>query len=239
MIKVQNYHEMSMKAAQIVIDSLKNKQINVLGFATGGTPEGFYKYFVQNLKQEQLSLKDLHTVNLDEYIGLSENNPNSYHHYMEKHLFQFLNLKKDQTHLPNGNAENITGECKRYEQLIQDLGGINLQLLGVGSNGHIGFNEPGSSFHGRTQVVDLAPSTIEANARYFTDEKDVPNKAITMGIQTIMESKSILLLASGAEKAEAIYQLMHGAVNDKFPVTILQKHPSLIIIADQEARSLL
>lgn len=238
-MKARDYSDMSEMAAEIVFKLLIDNERKVLGLATGGTPEGFYRFLVKKIQANSVPLNDLYTVNLDEYIGLSAEDPNSYHQYMKENLFQYLQISKGQTHLPNGDAEDIIQECTRYEQLIHGLGGIDLQVLGVGSNGHIGFNEPGSSFEGRTQVVDLATSTVEANARFFENEDEVPRQAITMGIKTIMESKNILLLASGVEKAEAIYQLVHGEVTEDCPVTVLQKHSNVTVIADEKAGSLL
>ncbi len=237
-MKVENYQNMSEKGAQFILEKLINREVNVLGLATGGTPVGLYEHLIKKIHNKGLSLSHLHTVNLDEYIGLAADDPNSYHQYMEDVLFKHIDIPSNNAHLPHGDAENVTYECERYEQLIHQLGGVDLQLLGIGNNGHIGFNEPGSPFDGRTMVVDLAPSTIEANGRYFKDPNNVPRQAITMGIKTIMDSKSILLLASGVEKAEAIKELIEGEVSEKTPATVLQKHPNITIIADEEALSL-
>jgi len=237
-IKARDYENMSELGAQFLVDKLKGGEVEVLGLATGGTPVGLYKRLIKKVNDEKLSLSHLHTVNLDEYIGLSADDPNSYHQYMETVLFKHIDIPKDQVQLPNGYAKDVSSECERYEQLIDHLGGVDLQLLGIGNNGHIGFNEPGSSFESRTKVVDLAPSTIEANARYFSSDNKVPRQAITMGIKTIMESKSILLLASGKEKAKAVAELIQGEVSEASPATVLQKHPNITLIADEEALSL-
>ncbi|PYZ92071.1 glucosamine-6-phosphate deaminase [Salipaludibacillus keqinensis] len=237
-IRARDYEDMSEKASQLVVDKINESNVNVLGLATGGTPVGLYKRLIKKINKGKASFSNIHTVNLDEYIGLSADDPNSYHRYMDDVLFKHINIPKSQTHLPNGDAEDVQLECLRYEALIHELGGVDLQLLGIGNNGHIGFNEPGSSFSGRTQVVELAPSTIEANARYFSDEEMVPRQAITMGIQTIIESKGILLLASGLDKAEAIQELIEGEVSESCPATVLQKHSDLTIIADEQALSL-
>jgi len=237
-IKARDYENMSELGAQFLVDKLKGGEVEVLGLATGGTPVGLYKRLIKKINDEKLSLSHLHTVNLDEYIGLSADDPNSYHQYMETVLFKHIDIPKDQVQLPNGYAKDVSSECERYEQLIDHLGGVDLQLLGIGNNGHIGFNEPGSSFESRTKVVDLAPSTIEANARYFSSDNKVPRQAITMGIKTIMESKSILLLASGKEKAKAVAELIQGEVSEASPATVLQKHPNITLIADEEALSL-
>ncbi|MDQ0256085.1 glucosamine-6-phosphate deaminase [Evansella vedderi] len=237
-IGVKDFNEMSKRAAQFVYEDLVNRRIKVMGMATGGTPIGFYKQLVRLYKKGDFSFKGIQTVNLDEYVGLSPENPNSYHQYMYQHLFQHIDIQRDQTHLPNGAAEDLERECVRYEQLIEELGGIDLQLLGIGENGHIGFNEPGTSFHSNTHVVNLTTATREANARYFNDRREVPKQAITMGIDTIMKSKKILLLASGKEKAQAIYRLLYDKVDESCPATILQRHPNITIIADNEALSL-
>ncbi|MCE7794100.1 glucosamine-6-phosphate deaminase [Salipaludibacillus sp. CUR1] len=236
-IKAENYNDMSEKAARFIFERLVRGEVKVLGLATGGTPVGLYKRLIKHINDKNLSLSALHTVNLDEYVGLSDEDPNSYHQYMEDELFKHIQIPRSQTHLPHGDAEDSEAECTRYEKLIKDLGGVDLQLLGIGQNGHIGFNEPGSSFSGRTAVVDLAPSTIEANARYFTDKNKVPRKAITMGIGTIIESRSILLLASGKDKAEAVKKMIEGEVTEQTPATILQNHQDLTVIADKEALS--
>lgn len=237
-IKANDYEDMSELGALFLIDKIKNEEVEVIGLATGGTPVGLYKRLIRKVYKEKMTLSHLHTVNLDEYIGLSAEDANSYHQYMDDALFKHIDIPKDHQHLPNGDADDISMECERYEQLIQHLGGVDLQLLGIGDNGHIGFNEPGSSFNGKTKVVDLAPSTIEANARYFSDRNDVPLQAITMGVKTIMESKSILLIASGEEKAAAVKDLIQGQVSEDSPATVLQTHPNITIIADEEALSL-
>ncbi len=237
-IKANNYENMSNLAANILLEKIIKGQKLVLGLATGGTPVGLYNILIKQLSKDKLSLKHLHTVNLDEYIGIPIDHPQSYHQFMDENLFNHIDIPKSQTHLPNGEVSDLEKECERYEALIDELGGIDLQLLGVGSNGHIGFNEPGTSFESRTHVVKLAASTREANSRFFADEAEVPKESITMGIDTIMRSKEILLLASGKDKAEALYQLILGN-EDKFcPVTVLKKHPNLTVIADKDALSL-
>ncbi|UTR13364.1 glucosamine-6-phosphate deaminase [Salipaludibacillus sp. LMS25] len=236
-IKVANYEAMSVQGAHHILTHLITKQINVLGLATGGTPEGLYRTLREKINEKALSLNHLHTVNLDEYIGLPADSPASYHHYMHDIFFKYIAIPTENTHLPNGNAPDVVEECAHYEKVIESLGGVDLQLLGIGHNGHIGFNEPGSPFNGRTRIVDLAPSTIEANARYFSSKKDVPRQAITMGIENIMESRHILLLASGKEKADAVKALIEGNVSEEIPATILQHHPNLTIIADEAALS--
>ncbi|MCR6109374.1 glucosamine-6-phosphate deaminase [Bacillus sp. A301a_S52] len=236
-IKVADYEAMSIQGADYILNQLLTKQLNVLGLATGGTPEGLYQTLREQIVGKALSLKHLHTVNLDEYIGLPADSPASYHYYMHDIFFKYIPIPKENTHLPNGDVLNVLEECTRYEKMIASLGGVDLQLLGIGQNGHIGFNEPGSPFNGRTRIVDLAPSTIEANARYFSSKSDVPRQAITMGIKTIMESRQILLLASGKEKAEAVKALIEGDQSEDIPATVLQDHPHLTVIADEAALS--
>lgn len=235
-IKLENEQEVSSSAAEMVFKKLQEKSINVLGLATGGTVIGFYQYLTEKIAEHQLSLSWLKTVNLDEYIGLENKHPNSYHQFMEKHLFQFVDIPPEQCFLPNGEADSPDKEAEKYEELVTDLG-VDLQILGVGVNGHIGFNEPGSAFHGKTRVVDLAASTIEANARFFEEGEEVPEKAITMGISTIMQSKQIILLASGKEKAAAVKEIISGEIREEVPGTVLQRHPDVTVIADEEALS--
>lgn len=236
-LEVENYQQMSEKAANIMFQYVAEGKKAVLGLATGGTPVKTYDLLVSRIQNEKTDLSHVHTVNLDEYIGLDEKHPQSYHHFMEEHLFQHVPIPKKQTHLPNGNAEDLNEECIQYEQIIESLGGVDIQLLGIGANGHIGFNEPGTPFDQKTHLVDLAPSTREANARFFASLDEVPKKAITMGIATIMNSKNILLLASGESKADALKQLIEGSVSEACPATVLQEHPSLTIIADEAALS--
>ncbi|WP_051302001.1 glucosamine-6-phosphate deaminase [Salibacterium aidingense] len=234
-IPVNNYQEMSDLAAELFIQEIKNDPEVVLGLATGGTPEATYRSLIQ--KSQDLDLSRIHTFNLDEYEGLSPSHPNSYHRYMAERLFEPLQLKASQTHLPRGDAADLENEAERYEQLIQEKGGVDVQLLGIGENGHIGFNEPGTSFTSRTHIVDLNPSTREANARYFEKKENVPNRAITMGIASIMDSRRIILLASGERKKQAMAKLLNEEKTQDFPASILQDHPYVTIIADEPALS--
>jgi glucosamine-6-phosphate deaminase len=239
LIEAKDYQDMSRKAADIIIDQVKKKPNSVLGLATGGTMIGTYAALVDDYKQNGTSYQQIKTVNLDEYIGLKPEHPNSYHYYMNEHFFNHVDIPKGQTDLPNGLAKDIEAECQRYESLIEQIGGMDLQLLGIGQNGHIGFNEPGTSFESTTHVVELALSTRQANSRFFNRFEEVPTHAITMGIATIMKSKKILLLASGPKKAPIIAELFAGKVTTQIPASILNKHPNVIVIADQEALSLL
>ncbi|TSB47346.1 glucosamine-6-phosphate deaminase [Alkalicoccobacillus porphyridii] len=236
-IEVQNYDQMSQQAAKIIIETVQDRPQTVLGLATGGTPLGTYTYLVRDHQLNGTSYKQVHTVNLDEYVGKAPSDEQSYSYYMNKHLFEPANIPKTQTYLPNGLAANLEEEAERYTHTLQSLGGVDLQLLGIGKNGHIGFNEPGTSFDSETHVVQLTPSTRQANAKYFSSESEVPTQAITLGIATIMKAKRILLIVSGIEKAEILYQCLYGQIDEQIPASILQKHPHVTIIADQEALS--
>jgi len=234
-IEVKDYQEMSRKAAEYLIEKVRKiKNIN-LGLATGGTPVGTYTNLIKDHKQNGTSYQGVTTFNLDEYVGLSGDNPNSYRYYMNDQLFNHIDIDKSNTYIPRGDAKYMQKECTNYEKRLADHGGIDLQILGIGSNGHIGFNEPGTSFDSTTHIVDLALSTREANARYFNSLEEVPTKAITMGISTIMKSKEILLLISGENKSEALYNLLYGEVDERFPASVLRNHPFVTIIADKAA----
>ncbi|MFU7590507.1 MULTISPECIES: glucosamine-6-phosphate deaminase [unclassified Priestia] len=236
-IQVKNYSEMSAKAADMLISKLHEKPNMNLGLATGGTPKGLYDRLIQDHKEHGTSYKQVTSFNLDEYVGMKPQDPNSYHYYMADALFNHIDIDVSNTHVPNGLADTPEEECRRYDEMIQNHGGIDLQILGIGQNGHIGFNEPGTSFNSPTHIVTLEESTRKANARYFNSLDEVPTQAITMGIESIMKSKEILLLISGEAKAEAMYQLLNGEITEKFPASILKKHHSVTIIADQEALS--
>ncbi|UOE93770.1 glucosamine-6-phosphate deaminase [Alkalihalobacillus sp. LMS39] len=234
-VETKDYVAMSEAVAHIVIDQLKRKPNSVLGLATGGTPKGTYDKLIQAYQKGIVSFAQATTFNLDEYVGLASSNENSYHYYMNKLFFSNIDIELDHCHIPNGVAMDLQAECNRYEQLIESSGGIDLQILGIGKNGHIGFNEPGTSFHSRTHVVDLAESTRKANARYFPHVDDVPTQAITAGIETIMQSDKVVLLISGNEKAKAFEQLMKGDIQESFPASVLRKHANVTIVADEQA----
>jgi len=234
-IQVKNYEEMSKEAAKYLIEKIRNTPNMVLGLATGGTPEGLYKNMINDHHEYHTTYNNITTFNLDEYIGLDRSNENSYRYFMNSILFNHIDIDLAKTYVPSGMAEDSNKECEVYEQLIRDHGGVDLQLLGIGGNGHIGFNEPGTSFQSRTHVVKLAPATRNDNARFFEKLEDVPTEAITMGIETIMESKEILLLASGEGKQEAMRRLLSGEVTEDFPASILNNHPNVTIIADEAA----
>ncbi|MEH7883468.1 glucosamine-6-phosphate deaminase [Bacillus sp. JJ1609] len=239
LIKTSTYEELSlMAAAQIISKIHANQRLN-LGLATGSTPTGVYKRLIQDHDENTTSYKQVNTFNLDEYIGISKKDPNSYHYFMCENLFDHIDIPLDHTHIPDGTAEDLDEECRRYEQFIQEHGGIDLQILGIGQNGHIGFNEPGTPFGSRTHIINLAESTRMANSRFFESLEDVPTQAITMGIASIMESKEIFLLVSGASKAEALARLVNGEVSEQFPASVLKNHQNVTIFADKEASALL
>ncbi|MFB4161277.1 glucosamine-6-phosphate deaminase [Geomicrobium sp. JSM 1781026] len=232
---MKDYEEMSGAAAEQIAKKMLHNPKIVLGLATGGTPEGMYRYLVEKYYRRELSFQHATTFNLDEYIGLNDDHPLSYHAYMKKHLFDHVDVRTDHTHLPNGKARDIEQECLNYEQQIQLSGGIDLQILGLGHNGHIGFNEPNTSFDSRTHRIELDEQTREANARYFDTLEEVPSEAITMGISTILEAKEILVLVSGADKAEAVRKMISEAPNPNHPATVLQNHPKVTLFIDEAA----
>ncbi|MDD9149542.1 glucosamine-6-phosphate deaminase [Sporolactobacillus sp. CQH2019] len=238
-VSAANKEEMSRKAAQIIVDLIHVKPSAILGLATGSTPEGTYRFLADDRRKKGTDYQKVRTVNLDEYAGLKPEDPNSYHAYMEGHFFRYVNIPSDQHFLPNGTADSLDEGCKAYDRLIERMGGVDLQLLGIGRNGHIGFNEPGTPFDAGTHVVKLTESTRQANARFFGSIQEVPEKAITMGIGTILKSKAILLLASGPSKAEAIAKLLSATAPDTdFPASALLRHPNVTVIADTDAMSL-
>ncbi|MED0659915.1 glucosamine-6-phosphate deaminase [Bacillus smithii] len=237
-VKVANYEEMSQKAADCIIRQVKEKPDSVLGLATGGTVTGTYQLLAKDHQKNGTSYRQILTVNLDEYIGISSEHEQSYHFYMKKRLFDHIQIPPENTYLPDGQAEDLEEECKRYDERIESLGGIDLQLLGIGVNGHIGFNEPGTPFDSKTHIVELSESTRKANARFFNTLEEVPKKAITMGIETIMKSKKILLLASGLKKAPIIRKLFQEGITEEIPASVLKKHENVVLIADEEALSL-
>ncbi|WP_449621260.1 glucosamine-6-phosphate deaminase [Robertmurraya sp. Marseille-Q9965] len=235
LITVKNYDEMSQKASSYILDLIQSKEKPVLGLATGSTPEGLYQYLIKAYKEGKASFNHVTTFNLDEYVGIERTDANSYYSFMQENFFKHVDISPNQTFLPNGKAEDLQAECEKYEKLISSASQIDIQVLGLGLNGHIGFNEPGTSFSIRTHVVDLEESTREANSRFFESIDEVPTQAITMGIGTIMESKMILLLVSGEQKAEALVRLFTSEVSEEFPASILQNHPNVVIIADEAA----
>lgn len=235
--EAKDYEDMSRKAANILSAQVIMKPDCVLGLATGSTPIGTYKQLVEGYEKGDIDFSEITTVNLDEYKGLERSNDQSYYYFMNEHFFSKVNVDKDKTHLPDGTVADSEKECVAYEALIQDLGGVDLQLLGMGHNGHIGFNEPGDQFDKGTHCVDLQPSTIEANKRFFASADDVPKQAYTMGIQTIMRAKKILILVSGEEKADIVAKAFWGPITPQVPASILQLHNDVILVADEAALS--
>lgn len=233
----ENYAAMSRRAANIISAQVITKPDSVLGLATGGTPVGAYQQLVEWYKKGDLSFAEIRSVNLDEYYGLSPWHEQSYRYFMQSNLFDHIDIRPENTHVLNGLADNAQRECERYNQLIRDLGGIDLQLLGMGHNGHIAFNEPGDDFGLETHLVTLTDRTIDANTRFFERREDVPRQALTMGIKNIMRARRILMVVSGAEKAETVYKAFCGPVTKEVPASVLQLHPDVTLVGDRDALS--
>jgi glucosamine-6-phosphate deaminase len=238
-ILAENYDLMSEKAAGFIAAQIYTKPNSVLGLATGSTPIGVYSNLIKWHKQGYLSFKECNTVNLDEYCGLPADHPQRYAYFMNEYLFQHIDIKRENTHFLNGLCEDAEAECAAYDQLIESLGGIDFQLLGIGNNGHIGFNEPDTCYHMNTNRVNLTPSTIQANSRFFGREEDVPKQAYTMGLRPIVQAKQVLMVVSGKHKAETIYQSLFGPVTPMVPGSILQVVPNLIVCGDADALSII
>lgn len=234
---VEDYNELSKKAAEILKGEIKNKKDLILGLATGSTPEGMYAELVKMYDNNELDFSEVTTFNLDEYYGLEQDHPQSYYYFMQKHLLSKVNVKKENINIPCGTTNDVNSTSCEYDDKIEKAGGIDIQVLGIGVNGHIGFNEPGDVFVGETHLVDLTPETLDANARFFTSFEEVPKEAITMGMKSIINAKKIVLLASGENKAEAIRMTLEGPITPKVPASILQLHNNLIVIVDKEAGS--
>lgn len=237
-IFTEDYDELSEKAFEIMKDVVKINPYTVLGLATGTTPLGVYKRLIADHLKNGTSYKHIRAVNLDEYKGLSAIHPQSYAYFMRKNLFENIDIDLDNTYIENGTAEDESAECKRYDKLLKLLP-RDLQLLGLGENGHIAFNEPNTPFDSTTHIVNLTESTIKANSRFFNDISDVPKQAFTMGMKSIMQAKKILILASGEIKAKAVYKTVKGEVNVNCPASILQKHPDCTLVVDKSAGKLL
>lgn len=235
--KTKNYDEMSQKAAMVIAAQVIAKPDCVLGLATGSTPIGTYKRLVEMYEAGDLDFSEVTTVNLDEYKGLPRENDQSYYYFMHDNLFDHVNLGKDSSFLPDGTEADSEKACKEYEEIVRSVGGADLQLLGMGHNGHIGFNEPADHFPVETHCVDLTESTIQANKRFFESEADVPRQAYTMGIGTIMSAKKILIVVSGEEKAETVKKAFFGPVTPEVPASILQLHQDVVLVADEAALS--
>jgi glucosamine-6-phosphate deaminase len=237
-IITENYEEMSKVAAQILIDIVKNNPNAVLGLATGSSPIGTYKNMIKDCKENGTSYKNVHTVNLDEYVGLTADHNQSYAYFMRDNLFNHIDIDINNTNLPCGSATDLQKECDRYNALLEKLI-PDVQVLGLGSNGHIGFNEPNTPFGSVTQLVDLTESTIKDNSRLFDSIDEVPRQALSMGVKNIMQAKSILMVVSGKNKAEAVKGMVKGEVTPALPASVLQLHPNVTIVCDKDAASLL
>ncbi len=229
-IEAKDYADLSRKAANVISAQVILKPHAVLGLATGSTPVGTYKQLIEWYKKGDIDFSAVKSINLDEYVGLMGDNEQSYCYFMNENLFRHININLEHTYVPNGVAADPEEECRRYDALIEEVGGIDLQLLGIGHNGHIGFNEPGQAFEKTTHIVKLGESTIQANARFFESIDDVPRQAITMGIKSIMQAKKLLLIANGPDKKEIVEKALYGPVTPSVPASILQFHPNLTVI---------
>jgi len=239
LIIAKDYEEMSREASKIIANEIKKNPSTVLGLATGSTPIGTYEELVRLYRQKELDFSKVVTFNLDEYYGLTPDNPQSYRYFMDHHLFNHVNIAPENIHIPDGTANDVEYECKKYEEEIEKFGGIELQLLGIGPNGHIGFNEPDEELQVNTHITDLTEATIQANSRFFASMDEVPKKAITMGIGAIMKAKKILLLANGKGKSKIMAELLNKkTVSTKVPASILHLHKDVTVIIDEEAASL-
>lgn len=235
----RTYEEMSSQAAIMVKDRLSKKSNFVLGLATGSTPLGLYKELIRYHKEESLSFKTVKTFNLDEYYGLAPEHDQSYRYFMNVNLFNHIDIDKSNTYVPDGKAKNIEQFCLEYENKIRNAGGIDLQVLGIGSDGHIGFNEPGSSLMSRTRLVTLDEQTIKDNSRFFSKIEDVPTFAVTMGVGTVLETKEVIILAGGRNKAEVVAKAIEGPLTSMVTASALQMHHRVTVFLDEEAASLL
>ena len=237
-VVLDNYNEVSVKAAQLVEAQILENDHSVLGLATGSTPLGLYEQLVEGVTSRGISYKNVRTINLDEYLGLDKGHPESYRTFMSDNLFNKIDIVTENTYIPDGISDSAEEECLRYEQVIDSVGPIDLQILGIGKNGHIGFNEPGTDSNSLTHVVELVESTRESNARFFPSIDEVPTHAITTGIRSILKSKKIILMASGKDKAEAVKTLLSKDVNERFPASILWNHDNVTLLVDQDAYEL-
>lgn len=231
--------ELNEAGAGILTGLVQTNPRAVLGLATGGTPVGIYEEIVRTFRKGMVSFKSATTFNLDEYVGIPEDHPESYHAYMRKHLFDHVDLDPRRTHIPNGNAKDLERECARYNQLLEDAKQIDLQLLGLGHNGHIGFNEPDHALISGTHIVKLREETRRANARFFNSLDEVPTHALTMGVGTILKAKMILLVVRGADKAEIVRRALKGPITTECPASLLQTHPHVVVLLDSESGRLL
>ena len=238
-IIARDYSEQCSAAADIIEGIVRAKPDCCLGLATGSSPVGMYKELARRCAEEGLDFSRVHSVNLDEYIGLAPEHDQSYRYFMNTNLFDHVNIDKTRTYVPNGLEEDSDKACADYNEIIRSVGGIDIQLLGIDGNGHIGFNEPGEAFEKETHCVDLTESTIKANARFFESMDEVPKQAYTMGIKNIMAAKKILLVATGSAKADALYKSLYGPITPNVPASILQLHQDVTVVADEDALSLI
>ncbi len=238
-IKTENYDHMSRIAANYIAAQITLKPDSVLGLATGSSPIGIYKELIRRYQAKDLDFSNVTSINLDEYRGLSPENEQSYRYFMDTNLFSHINIQKNRTFIPNGLEPDPQKACADYDQILEDCGGIDLQLLGLGNNGHIGFNEPADYYEKGTHCVNLTQSTIDANSRFFDSMDQVPRQAYTMGIQSIMKARKILLIISGGKKAEIVKEAFFGPITPKVPASVLQLHNDVTIVADSDALSLL
>ena len=234
-IKAKDYYDMSRKAANIISAQIIMKPDCILGLATGSTPIGVYEQLVEWYGKGDLDFSQVTTINLDEYKGIPKEDPNSYYYFMNDKLFDKVNIRKDHTYLPDGMEPDSAVACQNYDSIIHSLGGADLQLLGLGHNGHIGFNEPGIAFEKETYCVNLSDQTIKANMRFFAEEKDVPRQGYTMGIKSIMSARKILVVVSGSDKAEILKKAFYGPITPAVPASVLQLHNDVTVIADEAA----
>ncbi len=236
-IKAKDYNDMSRKAANIISAQVIMKPNCVLGLATGSTPIGTYAQLVDWYRKGDLDFSEVTTVNLDEYKGLTRENDQSYYYFMNENLFSKVNINLERTFLPDGTEPDSDKACRDYNKVIADVGGVDLQLLGLGHNGHIGFNEPGMAFEAETHCVNLTESTMKANQRFFASMEDVPRQAYTMGIKTIMQAKKILIVVSGADKAAIVKEAFFGPITPQVQASVLQLHNDVTLVADEAALS--
>lgn len=236
-IAVKNYEEMSSTACNLLVEKINQIDYPVLGLATGSTPEGLYQLLIEKFNNNEVSFKNIKSFNLDEYVGLKRDNPNSYYYYMNNNFFRLIDISDRNINIPNGLAENLQKECVEYEKKIKQVNNIDIQILGIGLNGHIGFNEPGTPFSSVTRVVDLNDTTIKSNSRFFKSIDEVPRQAISMGIKTIMQSKEAILLVSGKNKSEILSKFIKEEPTEDLPASILKNHKNLTLIADEDALS--
>lgn len=235
--KARDYHDMSRKAANILSAQVILHPNCVLGLATGATPLGIYKQLIDWYRKGDIDFSGVTTINLDEYSGLSPDNKQSYRYFMDENFFRDINIRRENTFVPDGLADDAPATCRRYDEIIENSGGIDMQLLGIGHNGHIGFNEPGATFELGAHLVALSQSTIDANTRFFESEEDVPHHAFTMGIRSIMQARHILLAVTGAHKADIVREAFCGPVTPRLPASVLQLHNQVTLVGDEEALS--